>query len=573
MSIAPISSMPISSLWGHASLQGSGGYSAADLPPRDSLWVVEIARPELRGQSVRGLLGGVSVLPVGTDRLPLIARGDTSRGAMVVSDRGWIGEPDDPDEPNEPWPARLAAPPTLDYSIPVYPTERRQTEITAGQVSLLNGDGALDDLTGDWALAGLPVVLRRGPYRTPVPARAAEIGRVASLRVLAALSGTSRLTLTLVGAARDLAVPACRTYAGTGGEEGGPDLTDQFRPRLYGHRRSVAPVLVDAAKLIYQINDGPMQEVLGVRNRGVPQVPAGNVGSYAALASAVVADSTYLTCLVTGHVRLGSTPSVLTVDARGAADASLGGYGGGPAALIAVQILRGPGGLSANEVDLSSFSAWPAGEVGMLVTSGTVAEAMERLAAGVGGWWGADAFGRHYGGLLTPPESQGAGVYLEPRMLLAPPEDVGQAQAPWWRARVSYQGYDRVLNGEDIAGSVTAEDRQRFGQSSLTASVVSEGVQASVISSKDGDLVTSVFDGQVHAQALAERLMALFSANRRTWRVRLRAGASGVTPQQLMPGAIVALTWPAIAALAQPRTLIVRRMSARGDDLDLILWG
>jgi hypothetical protein len=89
----------------------------------------------------------------------------------------------------------------------------------------------------------------------------------------------------------------------------------------------------------------------------------------------------------------------------------------------------------------------------------------------------------------------------------------------------------------------------------------------------DGGTVVSGFDAEADATALAARLMALFSAPRRAWTVRLGPNAGGIVWSALEPGSCVQLTWPHQAALRQGRPLIVRGISARGDNVTLDLWG
>jgi hypothetical protein len=563
---APVAAAPVSARWQPPAVAGAVGvFRASDLPVTDALWTAEIARPGPSGPPVTAILGLMSGLPLSTVAMPPDPL--AAFGAVRVSDRGWIGEPDDPDAANEAWPARLIEPPALEMAIPVYPTETRRTEVAAGEILLANADGGLDALAGDWTLAGRSVVIRRGPHRRPHHARAAEIGRVAQMRVVSALSGTTRLRLTLATAARDLDVPVCDLFAGTGGPEGPAELAGQARPRLCGRRRNFAPVLIDPSLLIYHLNDGPLRDVAAVRNRAVPQSWAGNVGTYGELASLVIAGGTYWTCRATGHVRLGSPATVLTADAEG----DVGGMS--TAAAIALHLLRGPGGLDALRAPAEAFLGWPAGVCGLLLSGGTVADAMDRLSAGIQGWWGADAFGRLYGGLLLPPEDFGPSVTIQPWMLLAPPEEEAGVPAPWWRNRVSYRSLDRVQAGEDVAGVVPEEERLWLGRPATQVTAINAAAQSAFPASTGEAEVDSIFDGAADAQAMADRLLRLFSAPRRAWRVALRAGTAGLSPSMLVPGTIVSLPFPRIAALAAGRALVVRSLSARGDRLDLILWG
>jgi hypothetical protein len=230
-------------------------------------------------------------------------------------------------------------------------------------------------------------------------------------------------------------------------------------------------------------------------------------------------------------------------------------------------------GLDGARAAPEAFYSWPTGEAGLLVTGGTVADAMERLAAGVGGWWGGDAFGRLYGGYLQAPEDQGPSITLEPWMLAAPPTEERQQTAPWWRARVAYGVLDRVQEGNDTAEAVAAALRTYWSQPNQVVTGLNLAAQAAYPAAVDADVLQSVFTGGAAAHALADRLLSLFGVPRRSWRVSIRSGTAGIAPAMVMPGTIVSLAWPTIRALSQGKSLLVRGLSVRGDRLELNLWG
>lgn len=569
-SLSPLSAAPVAALLPTMAAAPGGRGRVRDLPVTDAVWTVEITAPGAGGASpVPPPFGLVSALPVGAVRLP--ADIASAVPTIRVSDRGWITEPDD-DVPNQAWPARLIEPPALEFRTPLYPSEPRRSEVTAGEIMLANADGALNALVSNWALAGLPVVIGRGPHRRPVQASSAQVGRVAEMRVARPLDGGARLRLTLGSAARDLSMPACPTFAGTGGQEGPASLGGQFKQRLLGERVNFAPTLVDEGRLIFLVSVGPILSISGVRNRAVEQTFAGYVGSYAELEAAFVPPDSYMACLSTGHIRLGSKTSLLTVSAQGWVLPEAGGYTG-TAAQAATALLRGPGGVDGVRAASEAFSAWPTDPVGLLVNGGTVAEALDRIAAGVGGSWGADAFGRFRGDWLIAPEMEGPSVVIQPWMLDAALEEEPTAAPPWWRVRVSYAGRDVVQEGENVAPVVGQGVRDYFGRASDVATSFDAAVMSAFPAATDGPLIESAFLSAAPAAALASRLMAIFGKPRRSWRASIRAGTAGLSPAQLMPRAVVSLPYPRIASLAQGPNLLVRGLSARGDRLQLSLWG
>lgn len=515
-----------------------------------------------------------SIVPLGTWAMPSGDRPGAGPDPVVpklrLSDRGWVGEPLDSVYPNVLFLPRLAEPPALEQTIPLYPDAPRRLASSAGELRMVNADQALDELAGDWSVAGREVVIYRGPHRRPRHSPFTDFVTVARMRASAAAVGTSVLSLPLRPVASDLTLQVCNTYSGTGGQEGPSGLAGQPKPKLYGLKRNFDPVLVDTGLLAYQLHDGPMQSVIEVRDRGVPLTFGANFATYSALAGASVAAGTYSTCLAAGFIRVGATPSLLTVDAQGDNDASTGGYAGGTASSIARKLIQGPGGVAA--VDGARF-LWQAGETGLYLLGGTVAEALDAIAAGVFGWWGTDRNGQYIGGQISAPETMVTTLSIEPRMVASPPIEVGTPRPPWWRVRVGYRAFARTQTGEQLAGSVTAANRELYGRATTLYTVADIAVSSAYPLAEDVPEIVSAYDTAGDAQALAEKLLALFKKPRRLFQVAIRPGAGGFAWPTLEIGACLLLKWPYTKALAAGRPVIVQGISVRGDAVTLTLWG
>ena len=571
MNNAPVASTAVAALWSPPSGSGTGTvYPLLSQPVGLGVWVVAMG--------VQSATAGSGPAPVGLlfPGFGAVAAPDQPADIdapsleVRVSDRGWIGEPSDSGEPNVPYPARLAEPVTLESRLPVWPDDARRLTIDAGEVRLLNGDGYFDDLAGDWTIAGQTVTVRRGPHRRPVHAASGDFVLLATYRAAGAAVGTSRLAVTLRPVGADVAVSVCATYAGTGGIDGAAALKGQYKPRLFGKKRNVEPVQIDPSLLIYQIHDGAMNGISAVRDRGVALTGAGDVADYATLAAATVTAGTYQTCLAVGCLRVGAVPSSLTVDATGDAEAATGGYNAGTATSIARKLLEGPGGVGS--VDAAAFD-WPGGECGLFLRGGTVVDAMDALARGVFGWWGTDTAGAYRGGRLAAPELDASPFIIQESMLGAPPEEIGPARAPWWTARVAYQTLGRVQTSEELAGSVTAANREYYGTASRYASAADGAIATAYPGATEGVEIPSVFDLEVDAQAVADDVLAMFGRPRRAFRVTMRSGAAGFCWPSLQVGAAVSLVWSRHRALVNGRPMIVVGVSSRGDATTLTLWG
>lgn len=491
----------------------------------------------------------------------------TDTTTVAVSDRGWIQEPGDTGAIVK-YPPRLLEPPALELQVPIYPSADRRVAVQAGELLLANGDGDMDSLGGNWAIAGRTATIYRAPHRRPTHAARSTWETIATLRTAAAFGGTQQLRMPMKSGAPDLAEAICNTYTGAGGINGDPQLAGQNKPRLFGLVRNLAPVQIDAIAHIFQINDGAMSQVLAVRDMGNALNFAGDVASFSALQSATMADGTYRTCLATGHIRVGGVPIRLTVDARGST-----GSGGYPATAgaLAAQIINT---YAATTTTAAAFGAWRAAEAGIYLRGGTVADALDRLAAGLAtAWWGTDVAGNWTGGTLVAPEVQGTGLALGPSSLAQPPEEVPSTSPPWWRASVGYQRLDVVQSGADLVSVLSAADRDYYGRQQRTATATDRTVRTAYPLAVDGQEVPGVLDGAGDAAAVAADMLALFKVPRRAWTVRLGANTGRIRWWDLSLGTPVRLTWPYVTALANGKTLLVRSISARGDAAELELWG
>jgi hypothetical protein len=539
------------------------------MPASDPVWAIAMVSPASQA-AVPVPFRMTGRLPTARLRLPTLAT--SAPPILHFSDRGWIGEPGDPNAPNEDWPARLLDAPAIEQAIPIYPTEARRFETNAGEVILANGDGALDNLTTDWRLAGRSCDILRGPYRSPRRAARSEFQTVGRFRVVRLAGGTSRLRLPLGSAAGELTMAVCSTYGGTGGLDGTAAMKGQEKPWRAGLHRNASPVQIHPGLLAYQMHDGAIQGVISVRGRGAAFGFVGDYPTWDALSAPVLAGGTYATCLAAGVLRLGSPTTSLTVDFRGAAPADFGYLG--TAAKIAEYLLRVPGGVTADRVSPSFFTAWPTGEVRLDAAGLTVADALDRIASGVGGFWGADILGRYRGSRLQRPEAVAPVLAIQPWMQAAPPEEVPEsAQPPWYRVRVAFQRLGVTQAGEDLSGLVSEDLRAYWAQPYQVAPSYSVETQTAYPGAVDGPLLESAFDGFGDAEDWADELLRTFAAPRRGWQVSIRSDQAWRFWGTVAPGAVVTLLWPQIRALRDGRAMVVRRLSARGDRLTLELWG
>ncbi|HEX5183581.1 MAG TPA: hypothetical protein VFW19_10575 [Allosphingosinicella sp.] len=146
------------------------------------------------------------------------------------------------------------------------------------------------------------------------------------------------------------------TYAGTGGLEGGTDLTNKVKPWVLGAAANVQPVLIDSVNNVFQFSAyGPIQAVTTLYERASDfGASVGDFASYAALVAATIPNGRWGTCIASGLVRLGAPPfGVITGDVQG--DANGGTFIRKTGAIISR--IATQAGLSTSYLDTASLAA------------------------------------------------------------------------------------------------------------------------------------------------------------------------------------------------------------------------
>lgn len=530
-----------------------------DLPDLPAVFLAEIGTqpPVVEVEPPSAWMPGS--LPVSASPGPAQDGAVSPVAILRYATRPWIGEPSDPALPNVAYLPLLSDAPQIERGIRLLPEDSPRATFQSGEMVLLNEDGRLDVVGGDWTLLGQSVVIRRGPHRAPRRAGYAEFGPVANLRVSSAPLGSDRLTLGLRDASVDLAVPVSTTYAGTGAAEGDSALKGRTRPVLYGYKANLAPVTLIAAELVYQISGHGLAAVYDARDRGSPLALVGDTPDLAALRAATVPASSYATCLAQGLIRMGSQPlGQLTVDAQALGDSSHAG--------IALDLMTGPGGLTGDRFVAAGFwTALPTGPAGFLFGDGTVEDALNEVLGSCAGWWGSDRLGRICAGRVMAPDGIAPAVTLQRWMLGSAPEEVAGA-APRWRQQVTYGAIGTVQSAADLAG-IASEDAAlvaRYGTASQTAAAVDVSVLAAYPAAKAPAALASGFRFEADALALGQDLLRAHGTRRRRWRLAVNRWGYLVDV-----GDVIAVDHPRLAG----RSWIVVGSSSVGDTNTLELWG
>jgi hypothetical protein len=383
--------------------------------------------------------------------------------------------------------------------------------------TLVNQDGDLDLLKRNYALEGRAARLYVGPK---AGARAA-FGLVASgitERVWIDFE-TVRIQFSDGLAKLDRMVNT-NTYAGTGNAEGGADLKGKYKPKAYGKTFNVSPPLVYSASLIYHVNEGSINDVTAVYDRGIALGKGADYVSQADMETTAPAGGQYRVWKGGGFFRLGSTPAgTLTCDVEG--DAT-GGYITKPGEIVQ-RILENQAEFTAGEIDAASFTAFNAAvtaPIGTWIGTGgeKIDETIDELLAGVGAFGGFSRLGKFTVGRVTVSTGAPADTFTEEAIMSIERQPLPASVDPTiWRALVGYQQNYTVQN--DFAAAVTAARRAFAAEPIRTEEAKDTAVQSRHKLAKDLGPTPAVYRDQADALVEADRLLDLWGVERNIYRV------------------------------------------------------
>lgn len=500
-------------------------------------------------------VGGADVL--GVNPVGILPGGLTGGDIRLDwSDVDWTSRPTDA-RPNVHFEGR-AGDVAIERAIPLRPDSDRRVAAALSEISVVNADGALDGVDRTLAVDGRPVVVSLLAHRSNAyAARRVVFSGIG--REWRAGPGALRLTSASLGYLLD--VPMLATYAGTGGAQGGADLTGKPVQEVHGRCRGVSLVLEDAARLIYRVSARPANLVSSVYVRGAPVTYGTLRADYAALAAtapsggfwdwAIAADGTW--------VRLGSSADgPVTADVDGDAVMS--------AAALLRRILD-RAGASYSGSTLDSLAAQLPARVGRVFAEQlTFADALSQIARGSACWWGDAGDGVITAARLAAPGG-GAGILLDEESILGEVEPL-EAPSPAWRVTVRYRRNWTPLAVADVVPppTVTEARRQELTQPSRSVAVAQPERRQRHALAQDMTLDIDL-DEEADAVALATNMLSLYAPGRRLFRVPLGLAGWGLTLGQQ-----ARLVWPRLG-LASGLDVRVVAQSARGRACDVTVMG
>ncbi|USI71610.1 hypothetical protein [Sphingomonas morindae] len=298
-------------------------------------------------------------------------------------------------------------------------------------------------------------------------------GRVTAQPKLA--DGLAEITIAADDAWLD--TPVLALYAGTGGIEGGADLTGQPKPLALGAPRYVAGTLIDTVNSVFQISaygaigavEAPLEKLVRFG------LYAGDFADYDALVAAAIAPGTYGTSLAHGLVRFGAPPAGQISFLVQGDVAGPNGWARLPGQLIRRIALLAGGAGKIDDASLDALDQRRPWKLSIDVTEQTTArELIQRIAASVNATAGVSWAGK----LFVAPVELGAPVLAlqADGSALPPVASVNQVAVdpPWWRLAI----------GAERCWTVHA-----LGDIAFTAQLNQRGDYSAVATYREGDIV------------------------------------------------------------------------------------
>jgi hypothetical protein len=358
-------------------------------------------------------------------------------------------------------------------------TSGGQSEVTYGAVANVNIDGGLDYLMS-YGLHGRDITLIRGEVdeaTAPVPTWTIIFaGKMARPYV-----SRNTFNLHLRDWQQDLNKPLCANlYAGNNvgsvGLEGGAELEGKNKPRIFGRPKSAPLVLVNGALRIYQINDGPLLDLLSVKDRGASLTKGANYSSQADMETNAPGPGTYRTWLAGGYCRLGRDPDgLLTCQPVQGANAAAR-----TCAQVINAILTTSGGIASGNIstaDLTALDALQSGELGLAFQDDISCKAaIDLVCKSAGAWWTFDRQNIFRIKRFDAPTGTAVLTLTDVEIIDIEPVDLEWCDVPVWRSTIKY-GRNWIVQTTDIASGVDLDTRSALAQEFMCRTTSSTAVK------------------------------------------------------------------------------------------------
>ncbi len=406
-----------------------------------------------------------------------------------------------------------------------------------GEMELINLEGDYDHLIAEYAVDGRAVTVKVGEDGAAYDSFVTLYeGTAAGWHV-----EEDVLRLQIRDNAYLIEKPACaNVYAGTGGLEGLDELKGKRKPRAFGELLNVGPPAIGMvpAQLVYQVNDGPIEAVLAVYDRGVALTSAGDYATAGALLAAVTGEAgsgapieagEYATCLAAGIFKLGGAPvGQVTCNLKG--DKRGGVYVNQTAPIVrrlletvqnAQPVPNEPSFVSVGELAPAPVGFWLG-----LDEQASTADVIADLMTGIGGWGGFRRNGTFEIGLVRGPAETPMAIYDRVDIVEIAREPLPEAYDPPAQRYRAIWGRNWTVQS-DVDGQNIPADRVAFLSEAYRVATTSDEAAAVIRTShpraQDPAPIESYYQLKEDAQAHADSCLALFSVSRSLYRIVVKA--------------------------------------------------
>lgn len=289
------------------------------------------------------------------------------------------------------------------------------------------------------------------------------------------------------------------------------DLKDQQKPLCYGECLNITPSWVNTSKMIFQVHDGAIEDVVNVYGNGVALIKGADYPVLADFYSNSPAGGTFYTCKAYGLFRLGPYfDGAITADVKGD---KTGGTYVYKAADIVKRVVNTRTVVTSAEVDAISLSAANTAvpyTVGFYVEAGSTDSVFDSLSSfleGLGVFWFWKRDGKMYFGNFSLPLTSPLTTMTEDDLIdmdRLPPHDL-EGGNPAYSAEVEYARNYTVQTKSDLAGYAVQIGRLTFTadeyrkSTSTDASVQTKHKLASALSCKTPIVLKA--DADTHSAA------------------------------------------------------------------------
>jgi len=443
---------------------------------------------------------------------------------------------------------------------------------SVGELTLVNNDGELDYLTG-YAVNGRQLIIKVGD----ASAAYSSFATVLSGLMQQAAMEWERVSIRLRDRYAEFNKPIqTLTYAGSNslpnGLEGVSDLKDAPKPLFYGRVNNIAPTLINSSRLLYQLTTGTLADVVNVFDAGAYLGREADYADQADMETNAPSAGYFRVWKAGGLIRLGSSPA-------GQLTAAAWEYGtieGSTAAQIAYRLATGPGGVSVDDTvaaDYTLLDGQNAGSIGLWVSDGlTIAEALDRITASVGAWWGFDQLGRFRIARFDAPSGSAAATLTSDEIISIDTEaaTINGEAAPAWKITLNHD-INYTVQAGNVAG-VVAADRRAWLEKPNRQTVAEDATVKAAHPLAQEIVYDTLLAGAGYAEPEAARRLGLLKDSRLIYNAAVRVDADLLAAIDL--GSVVSVV---LDRFGLSGGKLLRVIGIEGDyqrnQLNLRLWG